>query len=68
MAEVTCFHCKHLLIEIDHYGQRLIGCIECNRWRSSGTSRVVELTEDDIQALRLCPGRSKKETAPGGHS
>jgi hypothetical protein len=23
--------CPHPLIEIDHYGERLIGCIECNR-------------------------------------
>jgi hypothetical protein len=68
MAEVTCFHCKRLIIEIDHYGQRLIGCIECNRWTLPGSRRVVELTEDDIQALRLCPGRSKKETALGGSS
>jgi hypothetical protein len=68
MAEVTCFHCKHLLIEIDHYGQRLIGCIECNRWILPGSSRVVELTEDDIRALKQSPGRSKKETAPGGLS
>jgi len=25
-------HCHGLLIEIDHYGERLVGCIECNRW------------------------------------
>jgi hypothetical protein len=24
-------HCHGPLIEIDHYGERLIGCIECNR-------------------------------------
>jgi hypothetical protein len=28
----------------------------------------VELTEDDIRALKQSPGRSKKETAPGGLS
>ena len=28
----TCPHCRRPLIEIDHYGERLIGCIECNRW------------------------------------
>jgi hypothetical protein len=27
----TCPHCHGPLIEIDHYGERLIGCIECNR-------------------------------------
>jgi hypothetical protein len=24
----TCSRCKRLLIEIDHYGERLIGCLE----------------------------------------
>jgi hypothetical protein len=23
-----CFECKRPLIEIDHYGERLIGCLE----------------------------------------
>ena len=27
----TCSRCKRPLIEIDHYGERLIGCLECNR-------------------------------------
>jgi len=27
-----CSQCNALLIEIDLYGERLIGCIECNRW------------------------------------
>jgi hypothetical protein len=26
-----CPNCHRPLIEIDHYGERLIGCIECNR-------------------------------------
>jgi hypothetical protein len=25
----TCPHCNGQLVEIDHYGERLIGCIEC---------------------------------------
>jgi uncharacterized Zn finger protein (UPF0148 family) len=31
MTEDTCPHCHRPLIEIDHYGEQLIGCIECNR-------------------------------------
>jgi protein-arginine kinase activator protein McsA len=27
-----CPSCHRTLIEIDHYGERLVGCIECNRW------------------------------------
>jgi len=27
----TCPHCHRPLVEIDYYGERLIGCIECNR-------------------------------------
>ena len=25
-----CDRCNFLLVEIDHYGERLIGCVECN--------------------------------------
>jgi hypothetical protein len=27
-----CPHCHRPLIEIDYYGEWLIGCIDCNRW------------------------------------
>ena len=33
----TCPHCHRPLIEIDYYGERLIGCIECNRWSWRGS-------------------------------
>ena len=39
--------------EIDHYGERLIGCIECNRWGKHGDKTLVmEMLEDDLEALR----------------
>jgi hypothetical protein len=28
----NCAGCNRPLIEIDHYGERLIGCVRCNRW------------------------------------
>ena len=41
------------LIEIDHHGERLVGCVECNRWGRPGDKRLVmELMEEDIEALR----------------
>jgi hypothetical protein len=53
MGDDTCFRCKRPLIEIDHYGERLIGCIECNRWSWRGSEGLfMELPEDDLQALR----------------
>jgi hypothetical protein len=36
MGDDTCFRCKRPLIEIDHYGERLVGCIECNGWSYRG--------------------------------
>jgi len=49
----TCQKCNRQLIEIDHYGQRLIGCMGCNRWSWEGSKRLfLELPEDDLQALR----------------
>ena len=48
----NCDRCKRPLIEIDHYGERLIGCIECNRWQGGKRAFVVELSVEDIEALR----------------
>jgi hypothetical protein len=49
----TCKKCNRQLIEIDHYGERLIGCFDCNRWSWQGSKRLfMELPEEDLQALR----------------
>jgi hypothetical protein len=43
----NCDRCKRLLIEIDHYGERLIGRIECNRWSRPRSKRLfMELPEE----------------------
>lgn len=48
-----CDQCGGPLIEIDYYGDRLIGCVECNKWgRISDKQRVLELKEDDLAAVR----------------
>jgi hypothetical protein len=47
-----CAQCHGPLIEIDHYGERLIGCIDCNCWQSSKSAFIAELSLEDIQALR----------------
>jgi hypothetical protein len=44
--------CGGQLIEIDRYGERLTGCIECNRWRSSQSAFIIELSIEDFEALR----------------
>jgi len=50
---MNCPHRHRPLIEIDHYGERLIGCIECNRWGRPGDKQLVmELKEDDLEAIR----------------
>jgi hypothetical protein len=49
---MNCERCGSPLKEIDHYGERLTGCLECNVWRSSKRAFVVELLPDDIKALR----------------
>ena len=46
------------LIEIDRYGERLFGCIECNRWKWVGSNRpVMELAPGDLGALRARVGQ-----------
>ena len=48
---LRCPSCKFSIIEIDHYGERLVGCIECNRWSWPGSNRLImELPEEDLEA------------------
>jgi hypothetical protein len=35
-----CTHLRGALIEIDHYGERLVGCLTCNLWARRDT--VIE--------------------------
>jgi hypothetical protein len=63
----TCSQCHRPLIEIDHFGERLIGCIECNRWGLPGSKHLfMALPEDDLQILsNLSSVRHKAEdTSP----
>jgi hypothetical protein len=58
-VEDRCKQCNQRLVEIDNYGERLIGCIECNRWRSLASKRPIELPEDDLEALKLARRRCR---------
>jgi hypothetical protein len=53
-APKECPACKGRLIEIDYYGQRLLGCAECNRWGLAHGEEpyLMEMPEDDLEALR----------------
>jgi uncharacterized Zn finger protein (UPF0148 family) len=46
----TCDRCGSPLIEIDHYGDRLTGCLKCNVWR--GKQLVIQLPEEELEALK----------------
>jgi len=63
MTDQTCTECQRPLIEIDHYGERLIGCIECNHWGWLGGDKpFMVLPEDDLQALsNLSDARHKAD-------
>jgi hypothetical protein len=45
-------------MEIDQYGEVLVGCIDCNRWGHPGDDKLImELMESDLEALRgIVPG------------
>jgi len=47
-----CLRCDLPFIEIDAYGERLRGCLGCNRWQVLMTREWRQLPEDDIAALR----------------
>jgi hypothetical protein len=45
----NCDRCKRPLTEIDYYGEWLVGCIECNLWRSD--QREIKLSEEELMVL-----------------
>jgi hypothetical protein len=50
---MNCPYCHAPLIEIDYYGEVLVGCIECNHWgRPGDKTLIMELPEADLEALR----------------
>ncbi|MGH6866563.1 MAG: hypothetical protein ACREDO_10435 [Methyloceanibacter sp.] len=50
---LTCDHCRSPLTRIDHYGDRLDGCVSCNLWGAPGSDRLLRrLNQEDIDALR----------------
>ena len=48
-----CPYCNRPLMKIDHYGEMLVGCIDCNRWGHPGDDKLVmELMPEDLSALK----------------
>jgi hypothetical protein len=47
--------CNHPRVEIDAWGQRLHGCIQCNQWMNAD-GEWLRLPEEDIAALRGLSG------------
>ena len=53
---MNCPHCHRRLIQIDYYGEALVGCVDCNRWgKPDDEDLIMELMEADIEALRKRP-------------
>jgi hypothetical protein len=55
-----CSQCNGMLIEIDFYGELLIGCIGCNRWTRDGWL-FIQLPEEELAALKSAPLREGNE-------
>ena len=47
----SCDRCGAPLIEIEHYGDHLTGCLACNFWRGEKSAFIVELEVEDWEAL-----------------
>jgi hypothetical protein len=47
----SCDRCGAPFIEIEDHGNRLIGCLACNRWKGNKSAFVVELEVEDWEAL-----------------
>jgi hypothetical protein len=53
MTSGTCPRCHGPRIEIDRFGERLIGCVVCNLWTWPSSPNVsMALPELDLEALR----------------
>ena len=68
----SCDRCGAPLIQIDHDGDRLTGCLICNRWRGDKSAFIVEVAEEDWEALGKLRSsvkwtlRHRKKRAKGG--
>ena len=47
----SCQRCGAPLIEIEHHGDRLMGCLACNLWQGTKAAFIVELEVEDWEAL-----------------
>ena len=47
----SCNRCGAPLIQMDHHGDRLTGCVACNVWRGDKGAFIVELAVEDWEAL-----------------
>ena len=71
MSNKVCPYCNGPLMKIDHYGEVLVGCIDCNRWGHPGDDKLImELMESDLEALRQKERRERaiafvQKTCPG---
>src|SRR5262245_18053418 len=59
MPSSRCKQCNQPLVDIDNYGERIIGCIKCNRWTWRGSKQPIELPVDDLEALKLASRRCR---------
>ena len=53
MSNKVCPICGSPLMKIHHYGEVLVGCVDCNRWGRPGDKKLImEMPEGDLNALR----------------
>ena len=53
MRNKVCRYCNGPLVEIDRYGERLVGCLACNRWGHPTDKKLtLKMLEEDLEALR----------------
>ena len=45
----VCFQSRGALVEIDNYGERLIGSVECNRWTKSQLTALTIVGEGPLR-------------------
>jgi hypothetical protein len=50
----TCPGCDGQLVEIDHFGQHLIGCVQCNKWKRADGKSLGWSANTSKPCLQAC--------------
>ena len=58
-----CFRCRQSLIEVNSYGQFLMGCVNCNIWWEARGPVRPHLSREQLRAFNQAPNQMPSSTS-----